>query len=68
MAKNSLVALCSQYPEYRCTGSDYRLHSHASAFSQSAFIMVQRLSEATSNKDEEEEEEEKKLVQNDILG
>ena len=41
---------------YRCTGSDYRLHSHASAFAQSAFIMVQRLSEATRRRRRRREE------------
>ena len=40
MAKNSLVELCCQNPEYRCTGLDYGFHSHASAFAHGASVMV----------------------------
>ena len=53
MAKNSLVTLCCQNPEYRCTGSDYGLHSCASAFTDSASVMVL----GCPKKEEEEEEE-----------
>ena len=66
MAKKSLMVLCRQNPEYRCTGPVYRLHSHASAFAHSAFIMA--LGCLKKGEDEEEGVEQfKELVQKSIL-
>ena len=62
MAKNSLVALCSQYPAYRCTGSDYRLQVMLVPLPKVPLLWCKTV---WSN---EEEEEKKKLVQNGILG
>ena len=50
------MAPCCQNPEYRCTGPDYRLHSHTSTFAHGASVTVLGCSKKGGGGREEEEE------------